>query len=298
MKPPSENGRLHQQITLRDGRQLGFAEHGGPTGRPVFYCHGWPSSRLESSALSPVCAELGLRVIAPDRPGCGLSDFKAGRSVPEWATDLSELADHLGVERFAVLGVSGGGPYAAACAAKIPQRVSAAALVCSMAPLDAPGITKGMVFTHLCLLRFAQLLPRVAQKIAEPCMRAIWGKGAQAIPRHIEDQLPELDQQVLASPELRAILTTSSQEAFRHGPRGPACDGMLYSRPWGLRLRDIRVPVHLWHGERDIIVPAAMGHYLTEAIPDCRARFLPEDGHFSLPFNHLREILADVLMEP
>jgi pimeloyl-ACP methyl ester carboxylesterase len=167
-----------------------------------------------------------------------------------------------------------------------------------MAPLDAPGITKGMVFTHRCLLRFAQLLPRVAQKIAEPCMRAIWGKGAQAIPRHIEDQLPELDQQALASPELRAILTTSSQEAFRHGPRGPACDGMLYSRPWGLRLRDIRVPVNLWHGERDIIVPAAMGHYLTGAIPDCRARFLPEDGHFSLPFNHLREILADVLNEP
>ena len=166
MKPSSENSRLHQQIKLRDGRQLGFAEHGSPTGRPVFYCHGWPSSRLESSAVIPVCTEMGLRVIAPDRPGCGLSNFKARRTIADCASDLCELADHLGLEHFAVLGVSGGGPYAAACAARIPQRVSSATLVCSMAPLDAPGITKGMVLTHRCLLHFAQNLPRLARMIA------------------------------------------------------------------------------------------------------------------------------------
>src|ERR1041384_820935 len=211
MKPQSETGRLNQQITLRDGRRLGFVEHGDTKGRPLFYFHGWPSSRLESCALSPLCAEMGLRVIAPDRPGCGLSDFKTRRTIPDWASDLSELADHLGLDHFTVLGISGGGPYAAACAARIPQRVSTAALVCSMAPLDVPAITKGMVLTHRCLLRFAQNFPRLAQMIAGPCLRAIWGRGAQAIPRHIEDRLPELDQRTLASPGLRTILTSSSQ---------------------------------------------------------------------------------------
>jgi pimeloyl-ACP methyl ester carboxylesterase len=294
MKRNVANDPLNQQITLRDGRRLGFAELGDLTGRPLFYCHGWPGSRVEACALSDVCAGMGVRVIAPDRPGCGLSDFKSRRTIPNWADDLCELADHLGLDAFAVLGISGGGPYAAACAERFPERVLTAALVCSMAPLGAAGITRGMALPHRCLLHFAQSFPVLARILAAPCLCAIWGRGEQAIPRHIEERLPKPDRQTLASSRLRTILASSSRESFRNGPRGPAWDGLLYARPWGFRVQDIRIPVAVWHGERDIIVPATMGHYLAGALRQCRARFLPEDGHFSLPFNHLREILASM----
>src|SRR5437899_8680089 len=108
MRSRADTERLHQQIRLADGRQLGFAEYGDLRGRPLFYFHGWPSSRLEPRTGQNICAGLGVRMIAPDRPGYGLSDFKPRRTIPDWVSDVQELADHLDVKRFAVLGVSGG----------------------------------------------------------------------------------------------------------------------------------------------------------------------------------------------
>jgi pimeloyl-ACP methyl ester carboxylesterase len=124
---------------------------------------------------------------------------------------------------------------------------------------------------------------------------AIWGKGQQVIPEQIEKRLPPADKETLASKALRDSLIASSLEAFRHGARGPAADGLLYGRPWGFQLQDIRLPVHLWHGEADIVVPVNMGRYLARTIPACRAKFYPQDGHFSLPFTRMREILNPLL---
>src|SRR5437899_12705534 len=106
-----------RQIVLSDGRRLGYAQYGSPNGSPLMYFHGWPSSRLEPRVAENLCADLGLQVIAPDRPGFGLSDFKPGRTLASWPEDVRALAASLGFHRFAVLGVSGGGPYAIACAA-------------------------------------------------------------------------------------------------------------------------------------------------------------------------------------
>ncbi len=283
--------RENQQIRLRDGRNLGFAEYGRSGGAPVIYFHGWPSSRLEPRAVQDVCADMGVRIIAPDRPGLGLSDFQPGRTIPDFADDTRQLADHLSLQRFAVLGVSGVGPYAAACAAKIPERLSAALLICSVAPADAPNATKGMVAVNRWLLTLARRAPKLAQYVAGLCLWAIWRKGEQVIPKQIELRLPLADRQALANRELRSALIASSVEALRDGVRAAAADGLLYGRPWGFSLQEIRAPVFLWHGEMDVIVPPSMGHYLAENIPSCRASFLPEDGHFSLPFTRLREIL-------
>ena len=241
--------------------------------------------------MSPVCEELGFRLIAPDRPGFGLSDFQPRRRIPDFTADILELADHLNLARFAVLGVSGGGPYAAACAAGIPERLTAALLVCSVAPADAPNATKDMVAINRWLLRLAHRAPRLAQCVAGLCLWVIWRKGEQVIPRRIELRLPPADQRALASPELRKALTESSMEALRQGVRAAAVDGLLYGRPWGFSLQEIQAPVRLWHGERDVVVPPSMGHYLAATIPHCQARFYPEDGHFSLPFTRLPEIL-------
>jgi len=242
-------------------------------------------------ALDGLAKSKGLRVIAPDRPGYGLSDFKPRRSIPDWASDVSELAGRLGLEKFAVLGVSGGGPYAAACAGQLPDRLTAAGMVCSVAPLEAPDATKGMVGLTRWLLFFARHAPWLAQKLAGTFLMAIWGKGEQPIPPQIEARLSETDQRALSNPDLRQMLTDSSIEALRRGVAGAAWDGLLYSRPWGFRLQEIRARVHLWQGERDVIVPAAMGHYLARMIPHCEAKFYPEDGHFSLAFSRMEEIV-------
>jgi pimeloyl-ACP methyl ester carboxylesterase len=288
---------LNQRFRLRDGRTLGFAVYGRPDGTPLFYLHGWPSSRLEPFAMSQCCSELGVRLIAPDRPGLGLSDFQPGRKIPDFVGDLTELADHLDLERFAVLGVSGGGPYAAACAALLERRLSAAVLVCSVGPVDAPDACKGMVAINRWLLATARRFPRVAQCIGGLCLRIIWRKGDQAIPKQIEVRLPPSDRKALESTALRQALTNASLEALRHGTRGAAADGLLYGRPWGFSLASIRVPVFVWHGEADVIVPATMGHHLARMIPGCCARFFPEDGHFSLPYNRTAEILQSALSE-
>ena len=287
-----EMDRVNQQIRLLDGRNLGFAEYGLTDGVPILYFHGWPSSRLEPRAVRDVCADMGFRMIAPDRPGFGLSDFRPGRTIPDFAEDVRQLAAHLRLERFAVLGVSGGGPYAAACAARMPEKLSAALLVCSVAPADAPNATKGMVAVNRWLLTLARRAPRLAQCVAGLCLWAIWRKGEQVIPKQIELRLPPADRLALSNLELRNALTASSVEALRDGVRAAVADGLLYSQPWGFSLQEIRAPVFLWHGEMDVIVPPSMGHYLAENIPSCRASFLPEDGHFSLPFTRLREILT------
>jgi pimeloyl-ACP methyl ester carboxylesterase len=286
--------KLNQQFRLIDGRRLGFAEYGSAHASPLIYLHGWPSSRLEPRAMGTVCEDLGIRMLAPDRPGYGLSDFQSGRTILDFTNDVVQLADHLKLGQFGVLGVSGGGPYAVACAARISQRLSAALLVCSVAPADAPNATKDMVALNRCLLWMAHHTPLLAQCVARVCLRVIWRKGEHVIPKQIELRLPPADRQALASEHLRNALIASSTEALRNGVRAAAADGLLYGRPWGFSLQDIRAPVHLWHGEKDIVVPAAMGHYLAEAIPDCQAHFYPDDGHFSLPFTRLREILQPI----
>jgi pimeloyl-ACP methyl ester carboxylesterase len=138
--------RTDNQIKLKDGRKLGYAEYGDPQGKPVLHFHGTPSSRFECSrpAVDEIATRLGARIILPERPGFGLSDFEPNRTTLDWPDEVTELADGLNLDRFAVLGVSGGGPYAAACAYKIPQWLSAAGIVSGLGPLDAPGATEGM----------------------------------------------------------------------------------------------------------------------------------------------------------
>ncbi len=284
--------RENLQLRLPDGRRLGFAEYGDPAGVPLFYFHGWPSSRLEARAAGSVAAGFRIRLIAPDRPGYGLSDFQRGRAITDWPADVAAIAGHLRLERFGVLGISGGGPYAAACAYSMPERLNSVLLVCSIGPCDVPGALDEMVPLTRWLLTFARTAPWLAQKTAAAALRAIWGKGEQVVPRQIEERLPAADKKALENPELRAALTAASSEALRDGLTAAAWDGLLNARPWGFPVHEISIPVHLWHGEKDIIVPPSMGHYLARTIPKCDARFFPDDGHFSLPYGKIREILA------
>jgi pimeloyl-ACP methyl ester carboxylesterase len=277
-----------QTLRLRDGRNLGFAIYGDPVGTPEFFLHGLPGSRLGAWITDKVAARLGIRVIALDRPGFGLSDFKPGRTIADWPDDLVEAADILGADRFPVIGLSGGGPYAAACAFSIPHRLTSVAIVSGMSPLHTPGATAGMRRSGRIFFALAHRLPWITR----PTM---WWLGRQA--RHdagrlldkISARLPPADKAVLARPEVRQTFQDDIAEAFRHGSRGPARDLSLLARPWGFRLEEIKMEVHIWHGEADVTVPPSMGRHLASAIPNSRARFYPGEGH-TLAVDRMEEI--------
>src|ERR671934_2916699 len=141
---PSVNDDADRTIRLRDGRRLGYAEWGDPGGRPLLYFHGWPGSRVEGRLGDEAARAQGVRLIALDRPGMGLSDYQPRRALVDWPVDVSQVTAALGLDRFAVLGISGGGPYAAACAWKLSEQLAGAGIVSGLAPVDAPGALAGM----------------------------------------------------------------------------------------------------------------------------------------------------------
>jgi pimeloyl-ACP methyl ester carboxylesterase len=286
----SVEGGTDRTIRLRDGRRLGYGEWGDPGGRALFYFHGWPGSRVEGRLGDEAARAQGVRLIALDRPGMGLSDFQPRRSLGDWPDDVVQLAAALGLERFAVLGISGGGPYAAACAWKLPEQLTGAGIVSGLAPLDVPGVIAGMGRRNR--LSF-QLVGRLAV-----LRRALFASMAVAVRRRPDRVLErgvaaEVDRHYLGRPEVRKTLVDSLSEAFRSGSRGPAWEMGLYSRPWGFRLEDVRTTVQVSHGEQDANAPIAMGRYLATVIPECRANFYPGEGHLHF-VDRLPEILVAV----
>lgn len=285
-----------QVLTLPGGRRLGYIELGPATGAPVFYCHGFPASRLEARLVEAASLRRGVRMIAADRPGYGLSDFRPGRRIGDWPADVMALADALHLGRFSVLGVSGGAPYAVACAALLPERVSAAGIVGGLGSLDwEEDLTAFNAFA-----RFSFVLARRAPALSQAFNRAL-APLLRNRPRRtlklLASKLPPPDADVLSDPYVFAAIAASFREAFRQGGRGAALDLILYARPWDIALESIRVPFHVWHAEQDTTVPLSMGKRLAATIPGCRARYYADEGHFSLPVRRMEEMLAALVGE-
>ena len=279
-----------RQLTLRDGRRIGYCEFGRSGGAPVFYCHGFPGSRIEARVAEDALSRRDVRLIAVDRPGYGLSDFQAGRRIGDWPRDVTVIADALGIRRFAVLGVSGGGAYAAACAARIPDRVTATGIACGLGRADLPELRATMNPFARISFAFAARCPRLAQ-FSYSTLGRVLRKRPHWILALLARQAPAPDRAVLADPRVQSVLMESYREAYRAGGRGPAYDLTLYARPWDFSPGEIHVPFHVWHGEQDTTVPVAMGRWYEREVPGCRARYLADEGHFSLPVNCMDEIL-------
>ena len=284
-----EAHRTDQTIRLRDGRELGYREWGDHGGWPLIYFHGWPGSRLEARLGDEAAREKGVRLIAVDRPGMGLSDYAPGRTLADWPDDVLELAEALRLERFAVLGISGGGPYAAVCAWKLSRQLTGAGPVSCLAPPDVSGVNAGMSRRNRVAF---QLMGRLA--VLRRVLFAVTAVSVRRRPdRVLERGVAEVDKRYLDRPEVKKVLVESLSEAFRGGSRGCAWEMGLYARPWGFRLEEIQTPVHLWHGEQDVNAPIAMGRYLASVIPDCQATFHPGEGHLHF-VDRLPEIFAAV----
>jgi len=278
-------------ISLPDGRKLAYAEYGAADGRPVYFCQGTPSSRLMRPS-EEVTREAGVRLFVADRPGFGKSDPRPGRSLLDWPDDVACLADALGIGQFPVVGISGGGPYAVACAYRLPERVTALGLVGAAGPADVAGNLEGGARERRAGFVLAQRAPWLLALI----MRFLRNPGRN--PERFLDQFspefPQDDRDILSRPEIRAMFLASYRESARQGTRAFADEVGLVARPWGFALADITVPTYLWHGALDKSTPIAMGRYLASAIPGCRATFLPDAGHLFI-FDHWREILSALL---
>src|SRR5262249_19486020 len=274
-------------------RVLAYAEYGSPRGLPIIHCHGTPSSRVEANLIfdATVATELGVRIVVPDRPGMGRSDFQSGRRIVDWPSDVLELATALELDTFAVLGSSGGAPYGAACGALIPDRIRIIGVLGGVAPLDGPGVFAAMGAPLRVMVRLARFAPSVLRGLFRLNLRAMRGGGQRGGDRMVAS-FPEPDRSLLRRPEIRDGFMACYQESCRQGPRGPVWDVALMACPWGFDLAAIRVPVRLWQGERDRNVPAAHGRYLAGALSNCCATFYPDEAHLSLPLNHQREILG------
>jgi pimeloyl-ACP methyl ester carboxylesterase len=285
-----------RQIKLKDGRTLGYAEYGDPNGKPVLHFHGTPSSRFEGSTpnVTEIAARNGARILVPERPGFGLSDFKPNRTFLDWPDDVLELAEALDLDRFAVMGLSGGGPYTAACAFKIPERLVAAGIVSGIGPQEAPGAYEGMGNTDRQMYAIARKTPWLLRPLFWYSTRGLQKDPEKTIVELL-GELPEPDKAATAQPDVKEVLIKMIGGGFAQGGRGVAWDYILFTRPWGFRLEEISMPVYLWHGEVDTICPVNMGRFMAASIPDCRARFLPGEGHISLIVNHYEELLSSIV---
>jgi pimeloyl-ACP methyl ester carboxylesterase len=277
-------------VTLRDGRRLAYAEFGLPAGKPALLCHGHPGSRLDAGIIGDdAFRQHGLRVIAPDRPGIGQSDFQPGRRIVDWPADVSELAEALGIQQLGVIGLSCGGPYAAATAHALPDRVTRLALVSSVGRFDIPEATRGMG-AGLMYFRLARFTPWLSRRMVRMMANGMKSDPQEMIAR-VKAGLPPADVTIMEDPQARGAFLASLEEFFSPNPAGLAWEASLIMRPWGFNVGEIHVPTHLWHGEEDRNAPVAMGRDLAQRIPGCAATFFPGEGHFSLMVNHTNEIL-------
>jgi len=281
-------------ISLHDGRRLGYAEYGDPDGKPVFFFHGLPGSRRQRHPDNSIAIKLGARIIAIDRPGYGLSDFQQGRQLLDWPDDVAQLANVLKIDKFAAIGVSGGGPYLLACAYKMPERITSATTISGMGPTDNPDAIKGMLPSMRLGLDIAPKVPWGFVRLALDPVAKMVSRNPLGVKKLMPSSAPETDKKAFARPDIQEVDRQDLSEAYRNGAQGAFWEVVLLASPWRFRLEDIHTKVFLWHGEEDTTVPQQMGRYVARALSDCKAKFYPGEGH-TLIYNYWREILTEAV---
>lgn len=286
-------------VPLPDGRRLAYATYGAAAGTPVLYFHGFPSSRREARLMHADALAAGARIISADRPGYGDSDDAPGRTLADWADDCAVLAEALRLERFAVIGVSGGGPYALACAQHLPHRLpgelTACTLVCPLGAIHRDDLLAQMNPAARISLLPGRQPPWLANLIYGAPTTALMARWPSLVERFRHIAAPPADHAVLREGDTAAILNRTIADAMRNGAHGARRDLRLYTHDWGLGLQRIEQPVRIWHGTADGTVPIGHARWLAEQVPDAKLTELPGEGHYSVPIRYARQILTDLL---
>ncbi|WP_127844337.1 alpha/beta fold hydrolase [Psychroflexus aestuariivivens] len=267
---------------LQDGRTLGYAEYGDQSGFPIFLFHGTPGSRLFFLQDDPISKALGIRIIATDRPGYGLSDKKAGRTVLDYPKDIVELADYLGIHKFSVIGTSGGSAYASACAYSLPDRVAFCGIVAGINQFEKQKPPQEMCKenrTAFFLSKYFPFLVRMTLSYGKKLMHTDPEKYIRSVQTQIDHLCPS-DQEVMQRKESGEHVLMHMKEALRNGVHEAASEPALLAKPWGFEVSQIKIPVQIWHGMSDTLAPVQPVIKMAQEIPSCTTHFIEDKGHF------------------
>lgn len=280
-------------LELPDGRTLSYTDLGDPEGAPVLLFHGTPACSASFDAFDAPARRLRVRAIAPDRPGIRLSSYQRKRTILDWPADVTALADALGLERFAVLGWSGGGPYALACGARIPDRLTVCGLAAGVAPPEMPGMVDGLSESDRRLTRMAARSP-LAARVTLATMGFLAKRSPAKAREAFEQELSPVDVEVTRRywPGEFALFT----EVFRRSARGVVRDYALVSRSWGFELDEVATPVRIWQGDADRSVPLEQSRWQAERLRTVTLDVLPGEGHFLL-LDRAEELLGQLAPE-
>jgi pimeloyl-ACP methyl ester carboxylesterase len=266
-------------LTLADGRRLAWSVYGDPAGVPVIAVHGSPDSRVVWRLADDAARSVGVRLVAPDRPGFGDSTPQPGRTIVDWVPDLDALVAHLRLDRYRLLAISGGSPYALAVAQARPEQIAHVGLLSVICPLDVPGVTRDANRQ----VRFTFWVARHAPRLLGPLARAMVRTAARnpdAAARRLVATRPPADREIIERPDVMAVLMDNLPNQFRDAA-SIALEMANAARPWGFALADIPVPATIWQGGRDDVHTPAMGRYLADHLPNATLVYEPDHATFT-----------------
>jgi pimeloyl-ACP methyl ester carboxylesterase len=290
---------MHREtlVELQDGGVIAFEEYGDPNGVPVIFCHGWPSSRTMARLTDQPAREVGIRIISPDRPGISGSSLHPDRKLADWPRVVERIVEHLGVGEFRMLAISGGAPYAYATAVAMPQRVRAIAIVGGAPPMAELVNAEGLLPLYRYMLTLHRIRPRLLRRLFY-LVRPVLSLRPPMRFRPLLLKMLMLrpcDAESLRDTEAFEAIFESQRRAWRGSAEGVMIDAQIYAYPWGFAIEDVRVPVRLWHGKEDRAFSVHLAEEVAKRLPNCKARFIANAGHYSLPIRRMREILKDLV---
>jgi pimeloyl-ACP methyl ester carboxylesterase len=283
-------------FTRANGDRVAFSEYGDVNGEPVMFCHGWPSSRIMAQFIHDAARELRVRIIAPDRPGIADSSFASNRKVLDWPPLVSELADFLKLERFRVLGISGGAPYAYALAWALPEQVRAITVVSGAPDIAELSDHSGLLPLYRWLMWTEKQLPPTLCRLGFRLVRPFLSLRPPRRSRPwLLKCLQPFDADSLRDEKAFESCFESQRLAWKTSAEGVMADAQLFAQPWGFSLSELRVPVRLWHGDSDRSFSVGTAREMAKKIPNCNFRMIERAGHYSVPIRHIHEILQDLI---
>ncbi|HTT35457.1 MAG TPA: alpha/beta fold hydrolase [Thermoplasmata archaeon] len=284
---------IERRVRTGDGRLLAVTEDGAASGEALFMLYGTPAGRTLAPVQAEDAAARGIRLLSYDRPGYGKSTARAGRTVADASADVRAIADALGIDRFYVAGMSGGGPHALAAAALLPDRVRAAATLGGVAPFGAEGLDwlDGMGEENHAEFAATRAGRPALFRYLLPHRVGILSLPASSIGDEMRTLLSAVDREVLTD-DFAEYLSASMKSALMFGLAGWLDDDLAFVAPWGFDLASLRVPVSVWHGAEDRFVPERHGRWLAAHVPGAEARILPGEGHLSLLARRSGEVHA------
>jgi pimeloyl-ACP methyl ester carboxylesterase len=284
-------------IQLQDGAVVAFEEYGDANGVPLIFCHGWPSSRTMARLTDEPARELGIRVISADRPGISGSSLQPDRTLSDWPRVVERIVHNLGVREFRMLAISGGAPYAYATAIAMRERVQGIAIVGGAPPMAELVDAEGLLPLYRWMLALYRTRPRLLRRffhLARPVLSL--RPPVRFRPLLLKMlMLRPCDAESLRDAAAFEAIFESQRRAWRGSAEGVMADAQIYAQPWGFAIEDVQVPVRLWHGKQDRAFSIRLAEQVAKRLPNCKARFVDEAGHYSLPIRHMREILKDLI---